>query len=375
MKLVLSDGTVFTGQSFGALREAQGEVVFNTGMVGYVETLTDPSYRGQVLVTTYPLQGNYGVPEGPFESSQIQVQALIVHQHCPRPSHHTSQRSLGAWLKSQGIPAIEGVDTRRLTRHLQKQGTITGQLIFEENEKVNFLPQGDHLISSEEVDMSNVVELVAAKEVMHYPGGELKILVVDTGTKENIIRCLQTLGATVIRVPWNHPWEPYLNRVDGLVLTNGPGDPARLSQPIDRVRRALHYGIPIFGICLGHQLLALAAGAETYKLKYGHRSHNQPVVDLTTQRAYLTSQNHGYAVDVTRLTKEWETWFVNLNDGSNEGIRHKSKPFRSVQFHPESAAGPRDTRFMFEDFLRNAGEFRTANLNRDKTSGNSFGPV
>jgi carbamoyl-phosphate synthase small subunit len=222
--------------------------------------------------------------------------------------------------------------------------------------------------------MSSVVELVAAKEVTYYPGGELKILVIDTGTKENIIRCLQTFGATVIRVPWNHPWETYLNRIDGLMLTNGPGDPANLSEPIERVRAALHCGIPIFGICLGHQLLALAAGAKTYKLKYGHRSHNQPVVDLITQRAYLTSQNHGYAVDVSPLANEWETWFVNLNDGSNEGIRHKSKPFRSVQFHPESAAGPRDTRFMFEDFLKLAGEFRTANLKRDKTSGNSFGP-
>jgi carbamoyl-phosphate synthase small subunit len=266
------------------------------------------------------------------------------------------------------------VDTRSLTRHLQRHGTIKGQLLFEEHEKVDSLPPGDLPARSEDVDMSSVVELVAAKEVTYYPGGELKILVIDTGTKENIIRCLQTFGATVIRVPWNHPWETYLNRIDGLMLTNGPGDPANLSEPIERVRAALHCGIPIFGICLGHQLLALAAGAKTYKLKYGHRSHNQPVVDLITQRAYLTSQNHGYAVDVSPLANEWETWFVNLNDGSNEGIRHKSKPFRSVQFHPESAAGPRDTRFMFEDFLKLAGEFRTANLKRDKTSGNSFGP-
>jgi carbamoyl-phosphate synthase small subunit len=271
MKLVLSDGTVFAGQSFGALREAQGEVVFNTGMTGYVETLTDPSYRGQILVLTYPIQGNYGVPKGPFESSQIQVQALIIHQHCHRPSHHTSQRSLGAWLKSQGIPAIESVDTRCVTRHLRRNGTIMGKLLFGEDETVTSLPQRDYTSSSETIDMSTVVDLVAAKEVMHYPGGELKILVVDTGAKENIIRLLQALGATVIRVPWNHPWETYLNRVDGLMLTNGPGDPAQL-EPIARVRAALHHNIPIFAICLGHQLLALAAGGETYKLKYGHRS-------------------------------------------------------------------------------------------------------
>ena len=356
MKLILSEGTVFSGKSFGALREARGEVVFNTGMVGYVETLTDPSYRGQILVTTYPLQGNYGVPEGPFESSQIQVQALIVHQHCQHPSHHTSQRSLGAWLKSQGIPAIEAVDTRGLTRHLRRDGTIKGELRLEEHETNDSLPQEDG--DAEDVDMSTVVELVARKEVTHYPGGDLKILVVDTGTKENIIRRLQTLGATVIRVPWNQPWDAYLNRVDGLMLTNGPGDPVQLKDQIERVRGAFHCGIPIFGVCLGHQLMALAAGAQSYKLKYGHRSQNQPVVDLITQRAYLTSQNHGYAVDTARMAKGWKTWFVNLNDGSNEGIRHKSKPFYSVQFHPESAAGPRDTRFMFEEFLRTVGEYR-----------------
>jgi carbamoyl-phosphate synthase small subunit len=358
MKLELSDGTVLSGRSFGALREARGEVVFNTGMVGYVETLTDPSYRGQILVMTYPLMGNYGVPEGPFESPRIQVQALIVHQHCPRPAHHASRRSLGAWLKSQGIPAMKGVDTRTLTRHLRSHGTITGELRFEESEMTDPLSEGDCPLSSEDVDMSKVIELVQPNEVTRYPGGDLKILVVDTGTKDNIVRCLLALGASVIRVPWNHPWETYLHRVDGLMLTNGPGDPAQLSGQIERVRAALQSGIPIFGVCLGHQLLAMAAGAEIYKLKYGHRSHNQPVVDGATKRAYLTSQNHGFAVDVARMGKEWETWFVNLNDGSNEGIRHRYRPFCSVQFHPESAAGPRDTQFLFKDFLATAGECR-----------------
>jgi carbamoyl-phosphate synthase small subunit len=358
MKLALSEGTVFSGQPFGALREARGEVVFNTGMVGYVETLTDPSYRGQILVTTYPLQGNYGVPEGPFESSRIQVQALIVHKNCLGPSHHTSQRSLGAWLKSQGIPAIESVDTRSLARHLQRHGTTIGELLIEEHEKVTLSSQGGRGGASEHINMSSVVELVSAKEVTHYPGGELKILVVDTGAKENIFRCLQTLGASIIRIPWNHPWETYLNQVDGVMLTNGPGDPAQLPALTERLRAALQNDIPLFGICLGHQLLALAAGGTIYKLKYGHRSHNQPVVDVITQRAYLTSQNHSYVVDATHLASEWETWFVNLNDGSNEGLRHKSKPFRSVQFHPESAAGPHDTRFLFEDFLKMATQYR-----------------
>jgi carbamoyl-phosphate synthase small subunit len=363
MELVLADGTVFSGRSFGALRQAQGEVVFNTGMAGYVETLTDPSYRGQILVATYPLQGNYGVPEGPFESARIQVQALIVHHHCQRPSHHTAQRSLGAWLASQGIPAMEGVDTRSLTRHLRRHGTIAGQLLLDASEKQACLAAGDALTSPEAVEMAGVIGVVAPKEVRHYPGGELRILLVDTGAKENIVRCLQVLGATVIRVPWNYPWETYLQKVDGLMLTNGPGDPAQVAEHIHlhRVRHALHSGIPLLGVCLGHQWLALAAGGKVYKLKYGHRSHNQPVLDLTTRRAYLTSQNHGYAVDVAGLEDEWEPWFVNLNDGSNEGIRHKTKPFRSVQFHPEAAAGPRDTRFLFEDFLSAAGEFRSAN--------------
>src|SRR5215831_4155558 len=369
MELVLADGTVFAGRSFGALREAQGEVVFHTGMVGYVETLTDPSYQGQILVATYPLQGNYGVPEGPFESSHIQVQALIVHQQCLRPSHHTSQRSLGAWLASQGIPAMEGVDTRRLTRHLRRHGTIEGQLRLDAREKQACLAAGDALTSLEAVDMAGVIGVVVPQEVRQYPGGELRILLVDTGAKENIVRCLQTLGATVIRVPWHYAWETYLEQVDGLMLTNGPGDPAQVAEPIHlrRVRHALHAGIPLLGICLGHQWLALAAGGQVYKLKYGHRSQNQPVLDLTTRRAYLTSQNHGYAVDVTGLEDAWEPWFVNLNDGSNEGIRHKTKPFRSVQFHPEAAAGPRDTRFLFADFLRAAGACRsTHNSQRER---------
>jgi len=360
MELVLADGTVFSGRSFGALCEARGEVVFNTGMVGYVETLTDPSYRGQILVATYPLQGNYGVPRGPFESARIQVQALIVHQLCHQPSHHTSLRTLGAWLESHGVPAMEGVDTRSLTRHLRRHGTIEGQLLLDERERKNSLG-GDLLVSPEAVEMADVIGVVAPKEVRHYPGGDLRILLVDTGAKENIVRCLQTLGATVIRVPWNDPWETYLDQVDGLMLTNGPGDPDQLSELIHlrRVRHALHAGIPLLAICLGHQWLALAAGGTVYKLKYGHRSQNQPVLDLTTRRAYLTSQNHGYAVDVAGLKDEWEPWFINLNDGSNEGIRHKTKPFRSVQFHPEAAAGPHDTRFLFEDFLRAAGECRS----------------
>jgi carbamoyl-phosphate synthase small subunit len=347
MKLVLSDGAVFDGESFGARTEVKGEVVFNTGMVGYVEALTDPSYRGQILVLTYPLQGNYGVPAGPFESGRIQVQGLIVHQHADRPSHHASARTLRSWLQAQGVPAMSGVDTRALTRHLRAHGTIDGQLLLDGRER------GKRLVRPASVDMSRVVDLVAPSDVIRSGNGDVRVLVVDTGSKQNIVRCLQERGATVVRVPWNRPWEIYLRDVDGLVLTNGPGDPARLAEPVQLrpLEAAMAQGMPILGICLGHQWLAQAAGGTILKMKYGHRSHNQPVMDLQTRRAYLTSQNHGYAVDVTALAAGWEPWFVNLNDGSNEGIRHLHEPFRSVQFHPEAAAGPRDTRFIFDEFL------------------------
>jgi carbamoyl-phosphate synthase small subunit len=340
MQLTLKDGTVIGGRSFGAEASVAGEVVFNTGMTGYVETLTDPSYRGQILVLTYPLQGNYGVPTGPFESGRIQVQGLIVTHYSAAPSHHASVRSLGDWLRSEGIPAMEGVDTRALTRHLRQHGTMSGQL-----------DAGGPTTPA--IDMTRVVELVSPKAVVRYPGaGALRILVIDTGAKETIIRSLLRRHVTVIRAPYQADWEPLLDEVDGVQLTNGPGDPADLGPLVKRIEKILERDLPTFGICLGHQLLALAAGGATYKLPYGHRSQNQPVMDLATRRAFVTSQNHGYAVQPSSLPLDWEPWFVNLNDGTNEGIRHRFRPFRSVQFHPEAAAGPRDTGFLFDDFLR-----------------------
>jgi carbamoyl-phosphate synthase small subunit len=208
------------------------------------------------------------------------------------------------------------------------------------------------------VDMAHVVETVAPRELVRYPGGDIRLLVIDTGAKENIIRSLQKRGATVFRAPFFLPWEPLLDEVDGVMLTNGPGDPADLGALVERLRSVLARGTPLFGICLGHQLLALAAGAKTYKLKYGHRSQNQPVMDTVTRKACVTSQNHGYAVKEDTLPTDWEPSFVNLNDGTNEGIRHRYRPFRSVQFHPEAAAGPRDTAFLFDEFLRMVGEVR-----------------
>lgn len=352
MCLSLDDGSDFTGRSFGADRGVRGEVVFNTGLTGYVETLTDPSYRGQILVMTYPLQGNYGVPEGPFESKRIQVQGLIVTHYSAGPSHHASVRSLGEWLRAEGIPAIEGVDTRTLTRRLREHGTMGGYLLDADQDREAARKGADA------VDMKRVVELVTPPDVVHYAGGEIRILLIDTGAKENIVRSLHKRGATVIRVPFFAPWEPMLDEVDGVMLTNGPGDPADLTELVERTRGILGRGVPTFGICLGHQLLSLAAGATTYKLKYGHRSHNQPVMDTVTRRAYVTSQNHGYAVREASIPADWEPSFVNLNDGTNEGLRHRYRPFLSVQFHPEAAAGPRDTGFLFDDFLRMVGEVR-----------------
>lgn len=347
-------GVEVRGRAFGARRQVRGEVVFNTGMVGYVETLTDPSYRGQILVATYPLQGNYGVPAGPFESERIQVAGLVVQRHAEAPSHRCSERTLGEWLEASGVPAIEGVDTRALTQVLREEGTMVGELLLDEGE-------GDGPGSAvDETRMDSVVSQVTVRRVVEVEGDGPRILVIDTGTKENIVRSLCGRGAGVVRVPFDHPWERMMGEVDGVMLTNGPGDPKDLGGLVARLRGILNGDRPVFGICLGHQLLALAAGADTYKLKYGHRSHNQPVLNLATRRAYVTSQNHGYAVDAESLPHDWEPSFINLNDGTNEGIRHRFKPFYSVQFHPEAAAGPRDAGYLFDDFLRVAGELRRA---------------
>jgi carbamoyl-phosphate synthase small subunit len=346
MRLVLADGFAVEGRSFGADCAVAGEVVFNTGMTGYVEALTDPSYKGQILVLTYPLQGNYGVPANGFESERVQIQGLVVSSHCEAPSHHALIRTLGAWLRDSGVPAIAGVDTRSITRHLRALGTMTGTL-----------GEGaiDHV-----VDMTAVAASVIDNEVVRYGSGSTRILAIDTGSKQSIFEALAARDATVMRVPFTHDWERLVDEVDGIVLTNGPGDPADLPQLVEQLRGVLARDVPVFGICLGHQLLALAAGARTYKLKYGHRSHNQPVMELATRRAYVTSQNHGYAVDTSTLPRDFEPWFVNLNDGTNEGLRHRYRPICSVQFHPEAAAGPNDTKFLFDEFLRMVGSSRKA---------------
>lgn len=362
MKLFLEDGATFAGQLFGSSHPVAGEVVFNTAMAGYVEALTDPSYRGQILVLTYPLVGNYGVPamrpidslEGPFESGRIQVQGLIVQCCVEAYSHHAAKRSLGEWLQSEGVAGLTGVDTRALTQKLREQGTMRGWLV----------PGGVDLEqakrTADSVDMrEEVFRLVAPTEPVKCGSGSPSILLVDVGAKDNIVRSLLQRGAGVTRAPWHADIVALAEKHDAVLIGNGPGDPKHLHPLVDKVRRLLALGrIPVFGVCLGSQILALAAGADTGKLPYGHRGVNQPVQDLLTRRCFITSQNHGYAVRDESLPADWESWFVNLNDGTNEGVRARFKPYMGVQFHPEASPGPQDTGFLFDEFLRLAGAAR-----------------
>jgi carbamoyl-phosphate synthase small subunit len=346
--LCLQDGSVFHGYSFGTKVPANGEVVFNTGMIGYPESLTDPSYRGQILVMTYPLIGNYGVPGDEmewglskhFESSKIQVRGLVVTEYSVDYSHWEAKRSLDEWMKENGIPGIYGIDTRALTKHLREHGTLLGKITYDDPDAIGF----------EDPNKENLVSQVSIKEPVEYTRGKKRVLLIDCGVKNNIIKAFLRRDITVLRCPWDH--EISKERFDGIVLSNGPGDPSVCDRTIENVRKALTQGVPILGICLGSQILGLAAGAKTYKLKYGHRGQNQPCVELGTKRCSITSQNHGYAVDSDTLPEDWHEWFYNNNDRTNEGIKHVSKPFFGAQFHPEASPGPDDTEFIFDMFVR-----------------------
>lgn len=352
--LILEDGTVFGGYAFGASCPASGETVFSTAMVGYTETLTDPSFQGQILCVTYPLIGNYGVPlmerdeDGTFrgfESESIHVRGLIIGDLSVDFSHWSAAMSLDEWLRKEGIPGIWGVDTRALTQKLRDCGSMLGQIVMEGDEPAKEL---------DDPNTRNLIAEVSCKEPIRYrEGAEKKVVVIDCGIKHNIIRCLIATGVEVIRVPWDYDFnaDPTMSDWDGLFISNGPGNPDYCGATIEHIRESMAFGRPIFGICMGNQLLAKAAGAKTYKLKYGHRGHNQPVQMVGTDRCFITSQNHGFAVDDSTIGSEWEPWFKNLNDGTNEGIHHKSKPFFSVQFHPEASSGPLDTQFLFSKFV------------------------
>ncbi len=349
--LVLSDGTRFHGKSFGYDAPVAGEVVFNTAMMGYPESLTDPSYEGQLLTLTFPLVGNYGVP--PFtmekngipsfmESERIHASALIVSDYSDYYSHWNAVESLSEWLKREKVTGITGIDTRELTKVLRENGVMMGKILFDENPEL--IPEADYA-------GVNFVDRVSCKEIIRYnEGAGKKVVLVDCGVKANIIRSLLSRGVEVIRVPWNYDYTDM--EFDGLFLANGPGDPDMCEESVNIIRKQISESRkPICGICMGNQLLAKAGGATIYKLKYGHRSHNQPVRQVGTNKCYVTSQNHGYAVDAKTLEADWEELFVNMNDGSNEGIRHKTNPWFSSQFHPEACSGPVDTSFIFDKFI------------------------
>lgn len=353
----IRDGPIFSGKSFGAKSNISGEAVFTTSLVGYPESLTDPSYRGQILVFTQPLIGNYGVPSSArdengllryFESPHLQACGVVVADVAEQYSHWTAVESLSEWCAREGVPAISGVDTRAIVTYLREQGSSLARITIGEEYDAD---QDEAFVDPEQI---NLVEKVSTKAPFHVssPHGDLHVAVIDCGVKENILRSLVGRGASVTAFPHDYPIHKVAHHFDGVFISNGPGDPTHCQATIYHLRKLMESSqIPIMGICLGHQLVALAAGARTIKLKYGNRAHNIPALDLTTGKCHITSQNHGYAVDVSTLPKDWKEYFVNLNDSSNEGIIHKSRPIFGTQFHPEARGGPLDSAYLFDSYL------------------------
>ena len=339
-KLILEDGSVFIGDSFGAKQSTAGEVVFNTGMIGYPESLTDPSYQGQILTLTYPLIGNYGVNKKQWESNSIKATALIVSDYSQQHNHWHAKTSLAQWLKNENIPALSGIDTRALTQKLREKGTMLGKIVFN-SDRIDF----------DDPNKRNLVAEVSIKKPKLYKNGRKTIALIDCGAKNNIINSLLKRKVSVLRVPWNYDLFKSNHKFDALFVSNGPGDPKQCHKTIGLLKQAMEYKIPTFGICLGTQLLGLAAGMDTYKLKYGHRSQNQPCLETGSKKCFITSQNHGFALR-SKMPRGWNAWFVNANDKTVEGIKHNSLPFMAVQFHPEATPGPVDTGFLFDKFLK-----------------------
>lgn len=349
-QLVLKDGTSFEGEIFGAETSSAGELVFSTGMVGYPESITDPSYEEQILVFTYPLIGNYGVSKDEkdkfgiskiFESERVHVQGIVVSEYSKDFSHWHAQESLSDYLKKAGVPGISGIDTRMLTKILRTKGSMPAKIVADNKKNIELY----------DPNQKNLVAQVSIDKPITYKKGKKTVVMIDCGVKNNTIHEFLNRDITIRRVPWNYDFIAKGEKFDGVFISNGPGDPALLRETINIVKKCIAIKTPIFGICLGNQLLAHAAGAKTYKMKFGNRSQNQPTQDLETERCYMTTQNHGFAVDPKTMPKDWKIWFRNVNDGSVEGIKHSRLPFMAVQFHPEACPGPVETSYLFDLFV------------------------
>lgn len=337
-KLVLEDGTSIEGRSFGHSSSVAGEVVFATGMTGYPEAFTDPSFAGQILVLTFPIIGNYGVPEKKYwESGRVQISGLIVSTYNDTPSHYQSRSTLQEWLIKEKIPALEVRDTRVLTKKIRMHGTLLGKIVNGRN------------ISFADPNKENLVSKVSQKSITMEGSGPRTIVQIDCGTKRNITQCLVKRNVRVVTVPWNVSPLSLKEKFDGVLVSNGPGDPTMVPQTIKNVQELMNRKVPMLGICLGNQIIALAAGGKTQKLKFGHRGQNQPCILVGTKRCYLTTQNHGFVV--SKVPNGFHQWFINANDHTNEGLIHKNLPIMSVQFHPEANPGPIDTEWIFDYFL------------------------
>ncbi|KAG7880982.1 hypothetical protein KL905_002152 [Ogataea polymorpha] len=368
--LTIRDGPIFNGYSFGADKNVSGEAVFTTSLVGYPESMTDPSYRGQILVFTQPLIGNYGVPSGTardeynllkyFESPHIQCIGIVVSDVALQYSHWTAVESLSQWCKREGVAAITGVDTRELVTYLREQGSSLAKLSIGETY------DADEDAAFDDPSSVNLVHKVTTKAPFHVPSPNAKyhVAVLDCGVKENILRSLVSRGASITVLPYNYPIQKTADKFDGVFISNGPGDPTHCSATVENLKETMEKfpDLPIFGICLGHQLLALASGAKTVKLKYGNRAHNIPALDLLSGKCHITSQNHGYAVDAKTLHPDFQEYFINLNDLSNEGMIHKTRPIFSTQFHPEAKGGPLDSSYLFDKYFDLLKEYKKSHL-------------
>jgi carbamoyl-phosphate synthase small subunit len=350
-KLILKDGSVFEGQSFGFEQPSSGELVFSTGMVGYPESLTDPSYEGQILVMTYPIIGSYGVPDKKFwESDRIHVSGLIVSQYIDTSSHFQSKMTLGEWLKKEKIPGLVVTDTRYLTQKLRDKGAQLAKIIFDTSTSLSINTSNTFSMDFVDPNLSNLVEVVSISKPLIEGKGSRTVVLIDCGVKANIRRNLVNRGVKLITVPWNFDIFSLKEKISGVIVSSGPGDPKMADVTIGTVKKILVKRIPLLGICLGNQILALASGGDTYKMKFGHRGQNQPCIHVGTKRCYLTTQNHGFVIG--KVPKDFSPWFINANDNTNEGIIHRKYPFMSVQFHPEASPGPLDTDWIFDYFLK-----------------------